>query len=223
MDGRNNIPAAPTGTRITKNVWLCSDGVYRWSYEMDMLRNPVILITVWKVLGLSFGIVYLFTLFMDLIQGVVRSLEDLWNTSKVFLILIGVFFVIGIVAYLIVAASYGWKYQVLFEMTDEYVKHIQMPKQVKKAEAIGWLTAFAGLLSGKAYMVGLGLSASAKSTSTSEFSKVRKVKSRRIWHTIHVNHLLERNQIYAEKEDFDFVERFIKEHVPAKAGGNKQE
>ena len=200
-----------TGEPVSENIWLCPDGVYRWTYEFDMLKNPTILFSVWKVLGISFGAVYLFTLVVDLLQGAIRSWADLWSASKLFVLLAGVFLVISVISYIILAALYGWKYQVLFEMTDEYVRHIQMPRQFKKAEAIGWLTSFVGALAGKPYMMGLGSSAAAKNTSTSEFKNVETVKVRRRRHTIHVNQLLDKNQVYAEDGDFDFVEKYIKD------------
>ncbi len=201
-----------TGKKVTDTIWLCPDGVYRWTYEMDMLHNPTIMITVWKVLGIAFGAAFLFTLIVDLVQGTIRSLADLWSASKVFLILIGVFFVISIISYLILAAAYGWKYQVLFEMTDKYVTHIQMPKQFEKAEAIGWLTVLAGLAAGKPYMVGLGLDSAARNTMTTPLENVTVLKVRRRRDTIHVNQRLDKNQIYAKDADFDFVASFLKEH-----------
>ncbi len=197
------------GRKVTKNIWLCPDGVYRWTYEYDMLRNPVILLTVWKVMGVAFAAVYLFTLTVDLIQGGAANIADLWAASKVFAILAAVFLIISVLAYIIVAALYGWKYQVLFEMTEDHVTHIQMPGQFRQAEAIGWLTALAGSKAGKPYMLTLGSNVTAKSASISEFKRVKIVKLRRRQHTIHVNQLPERNQVYAEDGDFDFVEKFI--------------
>jgi hypothetical protein len=202
----------PAGKKVTDTIWLCPDGVYRWTYEMDMLRNPTIILTVWKVLGIAFGAAFLFTLIVDLVQGTIRSLADLWSASKVFLILIGVFFVISIISYLLLAAAYGWKYQVLFEMTDQYVTHIQMPKQFEKAEAIGWLTALGGLAAGKPYMVGLGVDSAARNTMTTQLGNVAVLKVRRRRDTIHVNQKLDRNQVYAKDADFDFVESFLRAH-----------
>lgn len=200
------------GKRVTEIIWLCPDGVYRWTYEYNMLRNPTILFTVWKVLGISFGAAYLLTLIVDLLQGTVKSGADLWASSKVFVILIGVFFVISIIAYLILAAAYGWKYQVLFEMTEEYVTHIQMPRQFEKTEALGWVTALVGFKSGNPAMSGLGLNTAVRSSSTSQLRTVTSIRVRRKRHTIHVNHTLDKNQIYAEEADFDFVEQFLREH-----------
>lgn len=44
---------------INNRVKLYPDGKYRWVYEVPMLKNPTILIDVFKVLGISFGIVWL--------------------------------------------------------------------------------------------------------------------------------------------------------------------
>lgn len=199
------------GQQVTKNIWRCPDGIYRWTYEYHMLRNPTILFTVWKVLGISFGAVFLFTLIIDLIQESITSIADLWAASKVFVILAGVFFVLSILSYFILAAVFGWKYQVLFEMSEESVKHIQMPKQVKQAETLAFLTALAGAAAHRPGVTGAGLIASAKSTSISEFRNVATVKVRRKRNTIHVNQLFDKNQVYAEEADFDFVEKFIVE------------
>ena len=202
---------AMQGQQVTKNIWRCPDGVYRWTYEYHMLRNPTILFTVWKVLGISFGAVFLFTLIIDLIQGIIASITDLWAASKVFVILVGVFFVLSILSYLILAAVFGWKYQVLFEMTEDSVTHIQMPRQVKKAEAIAWLTVIVGAVANRPTVAGAGLLSTAKSSSKSNFKEVETVKVRRKRNTIHVNQLFDKNQVYAEEADFDFVEKFITE------------
>ena len=202
-------PIEQKGEPVTENIWLCPDGVYRWHYELNMLRNPTIILSVWKVLGVAFGAVFAFLLVIDLIQRNIGSVEDLAGIGKLFLIMIAIFLVLSVVSYLILAALYGWKYMVLFEMTEDYVRHIQMPKQFKKAQALGWLTLLAGIAAGKPAVAGLGLNVSSRNTSTSEFKNVEVVKSRRRWNTIHVNQLLDKNQVYAGDADFDFVEQFI--------------
>ncbi len=210
MKNENNDPVLK-GDKVTENIWRCPDGIYRWTYEYNMKRNPTILFTVWKVMGIAIGAVYLFILILNLFAGSLKSLNDLWQASKIIVLMIGIFFVLSIISYLILAALYGWKYQVLFEMTDTSVTHIQMPKQFKKTEAIGWLTMLAGIAAKKPYMVGLGLNVAAKNSSTSEFKNVETVKVRRKRNTIHVNQLLDKNLVYAEDADFDFVEKFITE------------
>ena len=200
-----------TGEKVTENIYLCPDGAYRWFYQMDMLKNPTILITVWKVLGIAFGAVALFILIVDLFQGVIQSVSDVLPAMKVILILIPVFVVISIIAYLIRAWPFGWKYIVLFEMTEEYVKHIPTPKQFERAQALNWLTVVVGAMSHNPTVMGAGMLAGAKSASTSIFKDVEFIRVRRKRNTIHVDQLLDKNQVYAEDADFDFVEKFIKD------------
>ena len=204
----------PQGEQVTENIWLCPDGVYRWTYEYEMLKNPTIMFTVWKVLGISIGVVFLFTFIVDLLDGGIESTDGLLWPVKLLLIMAGIMLVLSIISYIILAAMYGWKYQVLFEMTDEYVRHIQMPKQVKKAEAIGWLTVLVGLAAKNPTTVGVGLNAAARSTMTTELEKTAVLKFRRKRETIHVNLKLDKNQVYAKDADFDFVEKFLREHCP---------
>lgn len=166
------------GEKVTENIYLCPDGVYRWFYELDMLKNPTILITVWKVLGISFGVVALFILIVDLFQGVIQSISDILPALKVILILVPAFLVISIISYLILAWTFGWKYIVLFEMTDEYVKHIPSPKQFKKAQALNWLTVMVGAMAHNPTVMGSGMLAGSKSSSTSVFREVEFLRIR---------------------------------------------
>lgn len=200
--------------QVTPNIRLCPDGFYRWVYEFSMLKNPTLLFTIWKVLGIAFGAVYLFIVLLTLTQTHLDRVESTLNTTKVFVILALAFALIGVIAYLIVAASYGWKYMVLFEMTEEQVTHIQMPKQFERAEALGWLTAMAA---GRPSMMGAGLLAAARDRSVSEFRNVKSVKANRRRQVIHVNQTLDKNQIYALPEDYDFVFQYICEHIPETA------
>ncbi|MBQ6555473.1 MAG: zinc ribbon domain-containing protein [Firmicutes bacterium] len=206
---------AEHGTKVTENIYLCTDGKYRWVYEFSMLKNPTILITVWKVLLLSFGIVYLIMLFFLLLDGIDK--EGFLSLTGGFAAITGFFLFLGVIAYLIVAGQYGWKYMVLFTMDEEGVEHRQMQAQFDKAKAMGWLTVAAGIAAGKPAMVGLGLNNATRSSMSSSFAYVRKVKAVKRRNVIYVNELLDKNQIYAAKEDFDFVLDYILARVPDKA------
>lgn len=52
-----------------KRVVRCPDGVYRWVYELDMYRNPVVLYAVLKVLGLSAVVVAVFLFLIFLVEN----------------------------------------------------------------------------------------------------------------------------------------------------------
>lgn len=200
------------GRKVSKNVYLCADGVYRWYYEYKMLKNPTIFLTVLKVLGMSAAIVAALVAIFSLKDWINYGFQLEAGSGKVLLIVIAVFLGITVLSYIILAALYGWKYLVLFEMDETQITHIQMPRQVKKAETVGLLTALVGAMSDRPALAGVGLVSTVKSTSTSEWEKVRKVKCRRGLQTIYVNSRLDHNQIYVEPEDFDFVKDFIVSH-----------
>lgn len=208
--------------KVTENIYLCPDGKYRWTYEYRMLKNPAILITVLKGMTLSFGIVLLIMVMFLLIDGDFRY----WDRSNYisffrgYLLLLLFLLVLSVISYLILAATYGWSYQVLFTMDEKGVVLRMMKKDFEKSQAIGWLTAAAGLATGNIGRVGTGILAATRDSSTSEFQRVRKVKAVRRRQVIYVNQLLGHNQVYAEDADFDFVREFIVEHCPnAKISG----
>jgi hypothetical protein len=204
----NNLSESATQR---ERVTLYPDGKYRWVYEVPMLRNPSILLDVYKVLGISFGIVWLFNvLIISCEEGI--SLSSMWGITSGFLILMAVFAVIGYVAYIIVAWTYGWKYVVLFEMDEREVKHQQMPRQVKKAKVLGALTALAGAAAGRPSVVGTGYLASTRFSSTSVLANVARLIPCRRMNLIKVNQLLNKNRIYVPEEDFDFVYDFLCQH-----------
>ena len=199
----------PNDSRVT----LYPDGKYRWVYEVPMLKNPSILMDVYKVLGISFGLVWLFNvLIISCEDGL--TLDSLWGISSGFLVLMAVFLVIGYVAYVIVAWYYGWKYVVLFEMDEKEVKHQQMPRQVKKAKVLGALTALAGAAAGRPGVVGTGILSATRFSSTSVLANVEHLVPRRRLNLIKVNQLLNRNRIFVPDEDFDFVYDFLCQHCP---------
>ena len=204
------------GRKVTENIYLCPDGKYRWIYEYKMLKNPTILITVMKVLLLSFGIVIAFMVLINLIGGDFRywTRSDFLSSSKVFLILLLVLIALGVISYLILASIYGWSYQVLLTMDENGVELKQMNKSFQKAQAVSWLSALAGLAAGNIGQVGGGILTATRESSFSSFQQVRKVKAVRRRHVIYINQLLEHNQVYAEDADFDFVETFILDHCP---------
>jgi hypothetical protein len=194
-------------------VQLFPDGKYRWVYEVPMLRNPSILFDVYKVLGVSFFIVWLFNVILiSCEEGL--SLDSLWGVTSGFLVLLGVFLVIGYVAYIIVAWYYGWKYIVLFTLDEKEVKHQQMPRQVKKAKVLGALTALAGAAAGRPGVVGTGILSATRFSSTSVLANVEHLVPRRRLNLIKVNQLLNRNRVFVPDEDFDFVYDFLCRHCP---------
>lgn len=189
-------------------VRLCDDGKYRWVYEMNMLTNPTIFLTVFKIfLYIILAGWLIFGTFLYLIHG---DFEGFLDMSKGMLVALAIMAGLTLLGVLFLALLYGGKYVVLFEMDEQEIKHIQLPRQVKKAQAISLITTLVGLAAKKPTTAGAGLLAAGKSSSTSVYANVRRVVARRNLHLIKVNQLLNKNQIYVPDEDFDFVYEFIK-------------
>ena len=214
MSHETAVKATPTS-----NIELCEDGKYRWIYEFQMLKNPVLLFTIWKILILVFGGVGLFVLLISLRDILsYNDYKDILGIVRVFVTLITVFLVLGAIAYLILAAVYGGHYIVLFEMDEKGVRHIQQPKQFTKAQGIAWMASFARAAGGNPIAgIGQGLLISSNNEKNTTFDAVRSVRVMRTFRTIKVNELINRNQVYAEPGDFDFVTDFILSHVPQTA------
>ena len=215
-----------TGTRLPlepigydgPRVRLCEDGKYRWKYEFNMLKNPAIILVVYKIFGILFSIPFLINVISLAAAGKLQQEwnDRLWSGSnpKIWLVIIAVFAVIILIAYLIVAWTFGGKYIVHFTMDEDSVIHEQEPAQLQRAQKLNLLTILVGIFAKRPSTVGAGMLAASRTTSTSEFGKVRRVKSRRYCNLIKVNQLLDRNQVYVPDEDFDFVLNFIRDHCP---------
>lgn len=202
------------GTNIQKG----DDGTYRWVYEFNMLKNPIILLTVLKLfLFVLLGMWIIFGIFRIGNNGFVGAFVA---QTKALLIPGAILFGLSVLGYIILACLYGWKYCVLFEMNERGIRHIQMEKQFKKAQALGWLAAAVGAAAGNPGAAGAGLLAAAKNEQTTEFGKVKRLRTYKVFHTIKLDSPLDHNQIYAEPEDYDFVLDYISKRIPGKKAGH---
>ena len=199
---------------VTKNITFDADGFYRWAYELNLYKNPTIIFLIWKIFGFILLGLWLFMVLLEFIDDSL-SLETLLDISEVMLLFGLGFGVLCLVGYLVYALMMGGKYCVLFEMDDRGVNHIQMAPQVKKVEAISILTRLVGAMAGRPGVVGTGILAAARTSMYTAFADVRSVEPFPGRDLIKVNELLNKNQVYAEKEDYDFVLNFILAHTKA--------
>ncbi len=197
-----------SGSRVA----LCEDGKYRWTYPLDMLKNPSILFVLLKI----FGILLSIPLLIALISAAANNdWQKIWDGFiKIWLIVMVVFFVIILISYLIVVWMNGGKYVVNFTMDEKRLIHEQVPVQYERARKVGILAAIVGIFAKRPVAAGAGALAASRDTSVSVFDKVRRIKPRRGQNLIKVNQSLERNQVYVPDEDFDFVLDFIRKHCP---------
>lgn len=193
-------------------VCKCQDGKYRWMYEMHLIKNPTIFLTVFKIFAYIILIGFLvFGFFRYAIHG---DWAGLWGMAKAMVIAFAGMTVLTFLGVCLVAMMYGGKYIVLFEMDDKGIAHIQLPQQYKKAQVMGLIAALAGLATGTPSAAGAGLLAATRNKSVTNFTKVRSIKANRKWNVIKVNQRLFKNQVYVPDSDFDFVYEFINSHCP---------
>ena len=185
------------------------DGVFRWAYDFNMLTNPTILFTIFKVIGISFGLVWVFEVGINIFADGFDFSELLGITKGFFIIFVGIMILIAISYWLYALIALGGKYCVLFEMNEKGITHTQAPKQFKKAQVVALIT---GLTANNLSTLGNALIVGSRSSISSEWSKVRSVQCFPGRGVIKVNELLNKNQVYTSKEDFEFVRDYILSH-----------
>lgn len=204
----------PKGKKVTENIVLGTDGKYHWYYEFKLMKNPTIILLLFKIFFWIFIGMFVFANLIEL--GHNYSFKMFLDLGKVFILMYLGFCVLTCIGYLIYAMMQGWKYCVMFEMDEDGVTHTQMPAQFKKAQAAAAILVFLGAAAGKPGAMGTGILAGTKNCMVSTWSSVRSVEIFRKRQVIKVNERLNKNQVYALPEDFEFVENFIKSHVTKK-------
>ena len=57
------------GKKISPNITLCPDGIYRWFFEFKMLKNPTILFVILKIFFVLFIGIWLLSLLANVFSG----------------------------------------------------------------------------------------------------------------------------------------------------------
>lgn len=209
--GDEEAPLFEGGRKVTPNITLCTDGVYRWIFKVDLFREPTVFLILWKIF---FWIIFAITLMLTLVDGCDGRLDGerfMWNLEFGGIFLLGMS-VLTAVGYLIWAAIMKGKNVVLFEMDEKGIWYKQVAQQARKAKAIGLLA----IATGGRHGIGAGMAAMQTDWYT-EFAKVKKITPMPRRDLIKVRQTLKRNLIYAEPEDYDFVLAYIRARVGSQA------
>lgn len=186
-----------------------SDGVFRWAYDFNMLTNPTILFTIFKVIGISLGAVWVIEIGLDMFGGDFEFSEFLGITKGFIILFIGIMILSAISYWLYALIALGGKYCVLFEMDEKGVTHTQAPKQFKKAQVMALIN---GLTATNLSALGNAMIVGSRNSMSSDWSKVRSIQCFPNRGVIKVNEPLNKNQVYVSKEDFEFVRDYIISH-----------
>ena len=186
------------------------DGVYRWVCELPMMKSFFLLCEVWRVLLISAGLVTGILAVMNLLSG--NGLRGVIDVLTAGLLVLSVFMVLSLPAYWIVTKANNGKYTVLFEMDEEGIHHTQI--KTDKARALEALTMIAGAETGNRTLYGAGVLSASGTSLYSRFSDVRKIQSDASQCRILLEGKWIRNQVYTEKEHYDFVLDYITSRCP---------
>ena len=170
-----------------------ADGKYRWSYEISVLKNPMIFMTVWKILAVISAGIFVIIFLADLSHP-----ERIPNNLK----FCGIYF-IGMTVMvwlgcLIYSLMIGGKYCAEFEMDEKGITHRQAEWQAERLK--------------KAMRFSLRYQTMTRTEISSDFSKVRRVRAYPKRNTIRLDEPFAHNQIFVPDEDFEFVRQFIISH-----------
>lgn len=187
------------------------DGKYRWLYDLDLRKNLSVLYTTIKVVLISFLVPLVLLMILFAIEGnLINALKDLLPIY----FLIGIVLVfITLISYYIVVRYYKGRFSFMFEMDENGVTFKRFGSDAEKTETIGKITSIIGVATNNAGLVGGGLGLAASQTSTSNFSKVRSIKAIPERDLIKINSLFLFNQVYVNKDDYQFVLDYIQNHI----------
>lgn len=195
----------------SKEIKFCNDGKYRWVYELNMYTTTVLLKECYRAFFITCAIVAVITFFIGLTNGIGNAISLSLTAGAV---VTGVFIVLGIIAYFIVAFINGGKYCVVFEMDENGLLHAQQNRQAKKTQLIGLIAAMAGAARGKIGAVGTGILVATKTSMYSGFDSVKVIEAVPNSNLIRLNGKLDRNQVYVDEKDFAFVLQYIVDRCP---------
>lgn len=183
-----------------------TESVYTWSYKLNLLKNPTILLLLFKIFG---GIILCFMLISFIIE--LFDSHNYLDTLKFGGIMAALMGCLCILGYFVYACIMGFTYNVKFVMDENGILHQQEAKQAKKAEKIADLTTIAGALSGNLTVTGIGLSSARKTSMYTSFKGVKKLKAVKKRGLIKLDAPFNHNQVYCNLEDFDFIWNYIKD------------
>lgn len=195
-------------------VTLCDDGVYRWSYDMDMWHNRFMLKHVLKILCAMCVL-----LFLTMLAAVGPRRVSPLSAALLFLIPLGVLSALTLLVYLICALAMRGNYHLRFEMDENKIVLVQTAETEKRNRALTAIATVAGIAAGqrnKAYRVNATLRA-AGSVGTTAFADVTHVRLFRDDDVIDLWEWFGMNQIYVPREDYARVRDFILARVSDRA------
>lgn len=181
-----------------------------WQYEIDLLRDISIIMTVWKIFSLSALFPTIIVMLVELFDGS-SIVWILWIPLKMYSIVWGILTVLLLLSYyLVFVPMHRGKYRIIFEMDHNGISHIVANNEMKKARKVAFIGVLVGIFSRSPMVAGSSIIVGSRNSVYTSFDGVTKIvlyrKKNKI---ILVEDHIARNMIYTAPEDFEAVSRYI--------------
>lgn len=198
-------------------VWLYPDGVYRWSYEKDLLKNRYEMNYILKIVALAFGLSWVLILATMLLA---LDGEAGWALGLVTAICLGGgLLTAGIVLLVqrISARSRGGKDVISYEMDERGLRQIRSEASRGVDSALSAMTGVSGMVIGNAAVAGNSRGiVEGTHPDITDYGQVRKIDTCPKYDVIDVT--LKGNykcRVYVREADMPFVRDFIARRAAA--------
>ena len=201
-------------SQYTSRVQRGDDGVYRWHYDMDMIRNRSMLYTLLKANCLILlAVTAAGSLLIAWMEGGFDA-PMARGVALIGLMLIPFLSLLYIAGFYIAAWIKRGNYRIRFAMREDGVELVWSDR-LKEGMAAGATALRAAGVRGR-------WRPTLDEVSTMSFSQVLRMKSYPQWDMIDLVIVGGKFQVYVSGEDFDRVELFIRDHVPERARGKRR-
>lgn len=192
--------------RVTRG----DDGVYRWSYTVDLSTDHTVRDLVYKIVAIICAAVCGLMLVFMAMQ---RDFSLAWIPP----VCCGVVGLITLGSYRLFRAMVHDRYVLGYEMDSGSVTLVQKPAVRRGMETMALLAGVAGIAAGRP-AEGLARSAGmagAAQPARFRLKDVKKITRHPERNMINVNTRITTNQIWVPGEDYEMVDAFLREHTAA--------
>ncbi len=212
LDGSGqSVPVLTQDPSLPEGIFRDDKGAYHWVYHLNMMRNPVPLLMIMKIMAYICGGMAVIVFLMTLLNH-----NTLAESLKAFAIVAfgigGGIIVLAYISWLILMALHGSSYTVEHLMTEDRVEHLQTHEEREKSEKIKTAVFILGMLSDDPGTVGLAMAGREEMTSC--YTDVRKLVASPRHDLIKVNNVLQHNHVYAYPHQYEFVWSYLASHCP---------
>lgn len=152
-----------------------NDDYIHWNIDISLIKTPVVIFEVWKILILSTCVVPALLFIIDLAEGNFEPIL-LYRYLKMYLLIVGIMTMLLVFSYYAVFIPIvGSKYGLTFKMDDKGIDHIVRNHTKDKSRLVGYFTIVAGVALGSPTTAGSGMLANFKQNMYTPFKKVKKI------------------------------------------------